>query len=120
MKLDDVVLWLLSLFGGLAMIGARLGWQLFGIAVDPPVDPVAFDLWRRKRKWLVISEISALPVFATVSVLVGKLRHWPMEGVILLSMVLGALGFAFLFDALSFLVRQRIGMPETPAKDETL
>jgi len=67
-------------------------------------------MWERKRRWLIISELSALPAFATISLLVGKLREWPMEGVILLSMVLGALGFAFFLDALQTIVRKRIGM----------
>lgn len=119
MKFDDFLLWLLSLFGGLALCGARLGWLLFGVAPEPPADPTAFTLWRRKRQWLVISELSALPAFATISVLIGRLREWPMEGVILLSMVLGALGFAFFLDALQTLVRKRIGMAEGALKDET-
>lgn len=118
MKLEDFVLWLLSLFGGLALCGARLGWMLFGVAAEPPVDSAAFALWRRKRLWLVISELSALPAFATISVLVGRLREWPMEGVILLSMVLGALGFAFFLDALQTLVRKRIGMPQGTVSEE--
>ena len=110
MKADDFFLWLLSLFGGLALCGARLDWLLFGVAPAPPVDPDAFDLWQRKRRWLIFSELSALPAFATISVLVGRLRAWPVEGVILLSMVLGALGFAFFLDALQTLVRRRVGM----------
>lgn len=109
MKLEDFTLWALSLFGGLALCGARLGWLLFGVAPDPPSDTEAFDLWRRKRRWLIFSELSALPAFATISLLVGRLRDWPMEGVILLSMVLGALGFAFFLDALQTIVRKRIG-----------
>lgn len=115
MKLDDAMLWVMSLFGGLALCGARLGWLLFGAAPEPPVDAVALDLWRRKRRWLIFSELSALPAFATISVVVGKLRAWPLEGVILLSMVLGALGFAFFLDALQTIVRRRIGVNgETP------
>lgn len=110
MKADDFFLWFLSLFGGLALCGARLGWLLFGVAPMPPVDPDALGLWQRKRRWLIISELSALPAFATVSVVVGRLRAWPVEGVILLSMVLGALGFAFFLDALQTIVRRRVGI----------
>ncbi len=109
MKLDDFFLWMLSLLGGLALCGARLGWLLFGVAPDPPADGPAFMLWQRKRRWLIFSELSALPAFATISVLVGRLREWPMEGVILLSMVLGALGFAFFLDALQTIIRKKIG-----------
>ncbi|AIT79101.1 hypothetical protein [Novosphingobium pentaromativorans] len=119
MKFDDFLLWLLSLFGGLALCGARLGWLLFGVAPVPPADPVALDLWRRKRRWLVISEISALPAFATISVMIGKIRAWPVEGVVLFSMVLGALGFAFFLDALQTIVRRRMGLNGAAVKDET-
>lgn len=110
MKLDDILLWIMSLVGGLALCGARLGWFLFRVAPDPPADPAALALWQRKRRWLIYSEISALPAFATISVIVGKLQLWPMEGVILLSMVLGALGFAFFLDALQTIVRRRVGL----------
>lgn len=112
MKLDDLALWALSLLGGLALCGARLGWLLFRVAPDPPLDIDAFKLWQRKRRWLIFSELSALPAFATISLLVGRLREWPVEGVILLSMVLGALGFAFFLDALQTIVRRRIGMED--------
>jgi hypothetical protein len=112
MKFDDFLLWLGALMGGLAFCGARLGFYLFRLAPDPPIDPAALALWERKRRWLIYSELSALPAFATISVIVGKMRVWPMEGVILLSMVLGALGFAFFLDALQTIVRRRIGIEE--------
>lgn len=110
MKLEDLAVWALSLFGGLALCGARLGWLLFGVAPDPPVDPSAITMWRRKRKWVVVSELSALPAFATVSVVVGRIQGWTLEGTVLLSMVLGALGFAFFLDALQSIVRSRVGI----------
>lgn len=113
MKTDDFILWLLSLVGGLALCGARLGWLLFRVAPLPPADETAFALWERKRRWLIFSELSALPAFAMVAVMVGKLRHWPVEGVILLSMVLGALGFAFFLDALQTIIRRRFVIEET-------
>lgn len=118
MKLEDVSLFLLALFGAAAMCGARIAWLLFGIASTPPVDPAALVLWERKRRWLMISEFAALPAFALISVLIGRLREWPVEGVVLLSMLLGALGFAFFLDALQTLVRKRVGMAEAPLPDE--
>lgn len=106
LKFDDLVLWCLSLLGGLALCGARLGWFLFRVSPAPPADSEALRLWKLKRHWLIMSEFSALPAFATISVLVGRERAWPMETVILFSMVLGALGFAFLLDALQTLARK--------------
>ena len=112
MKFDDVILWLLSLFGGLVLCGARLGYLLFGVAPEAPTDPAALQLWRRHRRWLIFSELSALPAFATVSIIVGKLQSWSIEGVVLFSMVLGALGFAFFLDALQTIVRRKVGMKD--------
>lgn len=111
-KFDLAVLYLSSLLGGLALCGARLGWILFRVSPVPPDEAAALALWRLKRRWLIISELSALPAFATISVIVGRLQAWPPEGVILFSMVLGALGFAFFLDALQTIVRKRIGMEE--------
>lgn len=110
MDWKDVVLWLLAWGGGLAICGAKLAYMLFGISSEPPDDPVALRAWVRKRKWLVISELAALPAFASIAVIIGKLRAWPLEGVVLFSMLLGALGFAFFLDALRTLVSRRLGL----------
>lgn len=106
--LENLTLWLGSLFGGLAICGARLGWLMFGAAPTPPEDPKALSAWKRKRLWLVFSELSALPAFATLSVVLGRFQRWPIEGIILFSMILGALGFAFFLDALQTIVKQRL------------
>ena len=94
MDWKDIVLWLLAWGGGLAICGAKLAYMLFGISSEPPDDPVALRAWVRKRKWLVISELAALPAFASIAVIIGKLRAWPMEGVVLFSMLLGALNWS--------------------------
>lgn len=109
-KSEVIVLYFASLLGGLALCGARLGWLLFRVASVPPEDVAALNLWKLKRRWLIISELSALPAFATISVVLGLLQQWPVPGIILFSMVLGALGFAFFLDTLQTIVRRRIGM----------
>lgn len=112
MKLDDLILWLLAWGGSLAFAGARLAWLLFGVPSEPPEDPRARRAWERKRRWLIISELSALPAFASLAVVVGRMRDWPVEGIVLFSMILGALGFAFFLDALQSILRKRLGLRE--------
>lgn len=112
MKWEDVTLWVINLLAGLALCGARLGWLLFKVAPIPPEDKVALEMWRLKRRWLIISELSALPSFATLAIIIGRLRHWPIEGMILFSMILGALGFAFFLDALQTILRKKLGLFE--------
>lgn len=110
MKPDDIYLWFWLFFGTLAGAGAKIAWLLFGVAVEPPDDPSAYHKWARKRKWVIISELSALPAFATFAYTIGDLYDWPPAGLVLLSMCLGALGFAFFLDALQTVLRRKIGM----------
>src|SRR3546814_13507389 len=87
MNLNDFLWWLTALFGGLMICGAKLAYMLFGLPTEPPIDPSALASWERKRRWMVISELAALPAFAAIAVIVGKLQHWPIEAVVALSMV---------------------------------
>lgn len=114
MTRDDLILWLFALGGSLAGLGARIGLLLARMPPEPPDDPKARAAWEQRRRWLIISELSALPAFASLAMAVGYLQKWPVAGIVLLSMVLGALGFAFLLDALKALLRQRLGLKETP------
>ena len=109
---DFLVWWILSLAAAATVAIGRIGYTLWRISPDEPDDPVAAKHWRRRRKWLVFSELSALPAFATISVV--AVAYWglsPVAGV-LLSMGLGGIGFVMLLDALQFLFRQRLGLPE--------
>jgi sterol desaturase/sphingolipid hydroxylase (fatty acid hydroxylase superfamily) len=114
MKLEIIVTWFFALAGGLALCGARLSWLLFRMAPDPPEESIALRLWQRKRQWVVISELAVLPAFATIAVLIGRLQQWPVEAMVLMTMTMGGLGFAFFLDALQVLVRRRMGMDERP------
>jgi len=114
MRLEDLLEWIIALFGGLMICGAKLAYMLYGISTEPPTDPDALKSWERKRRWMVTSELAALPAFAALAVIIGRMRDWPIEGVVLFSMVLGALGFAFFLDALQTIIRRRIGMEGNP------
>lgn len=111
-KTDFALLWLASALGALTMIGGRMGLFLFGLAKDPPVDPVALDHWRRRRRWLAYSELSALPACATIALTVTVYFSLPPVASVAISMALGALGFAFLLNGVQFLVRRRLGMTD--------
>lgn len=92
--------------------GGRIGYTLWRVSPDEPDDPVKAKHWRRRRRWLVFSELSALPAFATLAV--TAVEHWglsPVAGV-LIAMALGGVGFAMLLDALQYLFRKRMGLPE--------
>ncbi len=116
-KWEFFLLWLASLACSMIMCGARLGWFLFRVAPMPPLDPIALNMWKLKRRWLILSELSVLPAFATISITVARLRQWPIEGVILFSMALGGLGFAFFLDALQTLVSRRLGIARKDGRD---
>lgn len=108
-KTDIALLWAVACFSGLASLGARLSYLLFGIAELPPEDPVQFVAWKRKRWWLIFSECAALPSFATGWTAAAVYWSLPVPFVVLGSMASGALGFGFLLDALQTIVRKRVG-----------
>lgn len=112
MTRDDLILWLFALGGSLAGLGARCGFLLFRVSSEPPDDPHAREAWERKRRWLAISELLALPAYTVLAVTVGRLREWPIEAIVLVSMVLGALGTAFFLHGLEILARRRLGLGE--------
>ena len=103
--------WLAALFASTVVVVARLGVMLFGKAVDPPEDPMLERHWARRRRWIAIGEIAALPAFATVSiVLVSYYQLNPVAGV-LLAIAQGFIGFPLLLDGAAWLFRKRLGMP---------
>lgn len=102
--------WLAALFSSTMIVVARLGFRLYGAAGDPPEDPVLAKHWARRRRWLAISEITTLPAFATVSiVLVSYYKLDPVAGV-LIAMAQGFIGFPLLLDGAAWLFRRRLGM----------
>jgi hypothetical protein len=101
-KLEDALLWSLwwtaAFFAALFMVVGKLGLSLFRIDEVPPEDPVLLKHWRRKRLWLTISELSALPAFATIATTAAYYWNLPTIAVIPIAMVLGAVGFGALLN----------------------
>ena len=110
---DFIYWWLAGLIAAATIAGGRIGLFLFRLAPDPPDDPVLAAHWLRRRRWLVWSELSALPAFATISV--SSVRYWHLEpaAAVLIAMALGGVGFVLLVDGAQWMFRRRIGMPAT-------
>jgi hypothetical protein len=104
---EIAVLWTAAYFGALVAFCSRLGYLLFAVAELPPEDMAQLAAWRRKRWWLIASEFSALPTFATTWTLIALQWDCPAPIVVLGSMASGALGFGFLLNALQALVMRK-------------
>lgn len=111
-QFEIAILWLASLFAGACAVAARLTYMLFAVSESPPDDPAALGHWQRKRRWLVISDISALPAFATIAVCTTIYWKLPAVASVGMSMILGILGFGFLLNGLQVIVRRRLEMEE--------
>ncbi|MFT4091337.1 MAG: hypothetical protein QM645_11435 [Asticcacaulis sp.] len=101
-------LWISGFFSALTVAVGRMGYALFVLAPDPPTDPEELKHWQRRRRWLAISEISALPAFATIGVMTMIYLDLPTVSVALISMALGGLGFGFLLNGLKYLADIRL------------
>lgn len=111
--------WVATLFASTVVVVARLGLKLYGEATDPPEDPALARHWARRRRWLAITEISALPTFATLSVVLVHYYHLDPVAGVLLAMAQGFIGFPLLLNGAGWLFRRRLGMPPGPLSDTT-
>lgn len=112
---DFIFWWVASLLATTMIVGGKLGMFLFRLSIDPPDDPVLAAHWRRKRRWLTWSELSALPAFSTISVTVVHYYRIDPVVAVLLSMFLGGVGFALLLDGAQWIFRKRLGLPPVAA-----
>lgn len=103
------LLWCASLVAAAFGTGMRVAALLYGKrAIEPPEEPALMVHWQRRRRWIVISELSALPTFASLSV--ASVAYWGMNPVaaIIMAMVLAIAGFLLLLDGIQALVRLRL------------
>lgn len=111
-KADLAVLWVASGLAALATICGKLALLLYGVAGDPPADASALNHWMRRRRWLTYSELSAVPCFATFALAATVYWHLPPAASVMISMLLGALGFGFLLHAVQVIVRRKLGVEQ--------
>lgn len=109
---DFLFWWFAALLAATMVVVARLGIMLFGQAALPPADPALARHWALRRRWIAISEIAALPAFATVSIVaVGYYDLDPVMAVII-ALGQGFVGFPLLLDGAAWLFRRRLGMDQ--------
>lgn len=105
---EIAALWSATYFGALVAFAARIAYLLFQASELPPEELAQLRLWKLKRRWMTISEFSALPAFATAWTLVS-IQGWLSPPVVVLgSMASGALGFGFLLHALQVIVMRKV------------
>lgn len=108
--LDVSISWMVCLFAALCAVCARLARDLWNVAVTIPTDPMELALWKRRRRWMIWSELAALPCFATISLASVLYYDVPIAVGILISIALGGLGFGFLLNGLQAIIRKKMGI----------
>lgn len=108
-----VQLWAISLLAGFMVAGAKIAITLYGaLAPEPPSDPVALRHWKRRRRGIAVTEIAATPCFATAAVALTYHYNLPPPAAVIISMVLGFIGFTLLLDGLQYFFKQKLGMAQ--------
>lgn len=107
-KIEIAVLWVLLALSALTGLAARLAMKMFDVTEMPPEDLAALKHWKRRRLYMLVSEVCALPAFATGWVAAGVYWNLPVALIVLGSMVSGALGFGFLIHALQTYVLRKV------------
>lgn len=107
-RIELIILWVMLAFSALSGLSARLAMRLFHVEQIPPTDPEALLSWKRRRLYMAISEVSALPAFATGWMAAALQWQLSIPLVVLGSMLSGALGFGFLIHALQTYVTRRV------------
>jgi len=111
--------WIASLFASTTVVVAKLGLKLYGASIDMPADPAIAVHWVRRRRYIALAELSALPAFATGSVVLVSYYHLDPVAAVLIAMAQGFVGFPLLLDGAAFLFKRRLGLPSetAPAQD---
>lgn len=117
--LEFLFWWMASLFASTTIVVAKLGLKLYGDSADAPTDPALAVHWVRRRRYIAIAELSALPAFATASVVLVSYYHLNPVAAVLLAMAQGFVGFPLLLDGAAFLFRRRLGLPPESQRTDT-
>lgn len=106
-RLEMAVLWCILALAALTGLTARLAMKLFHVDQLPPLNPEELRSWKRRRWYMIVSEASALPAFATFWIAASLQWNLSVPFIVIGSMASGALGFGFLIHALQVYVLRK-------------
>lgn len=106
-RIELAILWSLLALSALSGLAARLAMKLFHIDQIPPTDADQLKIWKRRRWYMVVSELSALPAFATFWIAASLQWQLSIPLIVIGSMASGALGFGFLIHALQIYILRK-------------
>ncbi|WP_313801001.1 hypothetical protein [Sphingobium sp.] len=109
---DFLIWWALALIAGATVAVGQIAHKMARLDIEMPSDPAKLDAWHKRRKWLAITELSALPAFATLATAGRVYFDLPPIVGVLVTMGLGFIGFAMLIDGAKYLFRKRVGLSE--------
>lgn len=109
---DFLVWWALGLIAGATVAVGQLAHKMARLELEAPTDPALLANWEKRKKWLAITEFSALPAFATLATAGRVYFNLPEIVGVLVTMGLGFVGFAMLIDGAKSLFKKRVGLSE--------
>ena len=77
----------------LTAVVARIFHRAFGVG-EPPDTIVERELWMRRFRFMVASELCSVPVLAVCAVLLPSYAGWSAEASALAGLILGTIGYA--------------------------
>ena len=103
---EALITFALSCAMSFVAMSARFGLQLTND--PPPDDKEQFAVWRRKRFWTVLGELSTIPAMGAGWT--AAAIHWQFSVPVIVggAMVCGAVGFGFLLAALQALLTRKL------------
>lgn len=113
-----LMMWAAAGVSAFISVTAKVCNTLYGGKDMPPDDSRALAAWRMRRRWLAISEYSAVPAYMAFAVFCGIQYDWSIAVVSLISMALGVLGYDSFARTLSRVKSARLPHNGEDASDD--
>lgn len=115
---DFLSWWFINMVAGATVLVGQVAHKLARLDLDAPTDPARLEHWHKRKKWLVVTEFSALPAFTTMSVAVVSYLDMPPVAGVIINMVLGFVGFAMVIDGARYVFRARLSIPAEERRND--